>query len=109
MFVTTPALRSLLCAGLFAAGAVPAVAAPSVPDIGDSAGLQVPDYTVFVEPASRFAFIKIPGYGRTGWKFIGQIDARTMKHLPEGTLTSLVAEPSQFAGATKGEARASRR
>lgn len=96
----------VLCAGAFATWALHAVAAAPAPDVADTAVLQVPQYTVFVEPASRYAFIRIAGYGRTGWKFIGQIDARGMKHLPEGTLTSLTADPAQFARGKAGARRA---
>ena len=46
----------------------------------------VNDYDVFVDPPSAFAFIKLP----TGWKFIGKLDAEQLRHLPPGTLTSLL-------------------
>jgi hypothetical protein len=46
----------------------------------------VNEYDVFVDPPTAFAFIKLP----TGWKFIGKLDAAQLRHLPPGTLTSLL-------------------
>ena len=46
----------------------------------------VNEYDVFVDPPTAFAFIKLP----TGWKFIGKLDAQQLRHLPPGTLTSLL-------------------
>jgi hypothetical protein len=39
-----------------------------------------------VDPATAFAFIKLPA----GWKFIGKLDAGQLRDLPPGTLTSLL-------------------
>lgn len=46
----------------------------------------VQDYDLFVDPPTAFAFIKLP----TGWKFVGKLDSEQLKHLPPGTLTSLL-------------------
>ena len=46
----------------------------------------VKDYTLFVDPPTAFAFIKLP----TGWKFIGKLDVDQLRHLPPGTVTSLL-------------------
>ena len=46
----------------------------------------VNEYDVFVDPPTAFAFIKLP----TGWKFIGKLDAAQLRHLPPGTITSLL-------------------
>jgi len=46
----------------------------------------VQDYDLFVDPPTAFAFIKLP----TGWKFVGKLDAEQLRHLPPGTLTSLL-------------------
>ena len=67
----------------------------------------VNDYDVFVDPPSAFAFIKLP----TGWKFIGKLDAEQLRHLPSGTLTSLLpAEEgaTQLAGGSKQQAAKSK-
>jgi len=46
----------------------------------------VQDYDLFVDPPTAFAFIKLP----TGWKFVGKLDSEQLRHLPAGTLTSLL-------------------
>ena len=67
-----------IVAALFAAfSGSPAVAQETV---------AVQDYDLFVDPPTAFAFIKLP----TGWKFVGKLDAEQLRHLPPGTLTSLL-------------------
>lgn len=52
--------------------------------------VQARPHQLFVDPETRFAFIRLPGYGTTGWKFVGQIDAAALANLPPDTLTSLL-------------------
>jgi len=52
----------------------------------NSDAVVVNDYDVFVDPATAFAFIKLPA----GWKFIGKLDPAQLRNLPPGTLTSLL-------------------
>ena len=52
----------------------------------ERAPLPVADYTLFVDPPTAFAFIKLP----TGWKFVGKLDASQLKRLPPGTMTALL-------------------
>ncbi len=64
------------------AGATPAVTPTAAP----AATVAIPDHTLFVDPPTRFAFIKLP----SGWKFVGQIDAQAMNRLPAGTVSALL-------------------
>src|SRR5262245_50411192 len=57
----------------------------------DSGAIVVNDFDVFVDPPTAFAFIKLPG----GWKFIGKLDADQLRHLPPGTLTSLLPRDAE--------------
>lgn len=61
--------------------------APPEPVAG---AVQARPHQLFVDPETRFAFIRLPGYGKTGWKFVGQIDAAALANLPPDTLTSLL-------------------
>lgn len=61
----------------------------------------VQDYDLFVDPPTAFAFIKLP----SGWKFIGKLDSEQLKHLPPGTLTSLLP-PDESSTRLAGEAPA---
>lgn len=63
----------------FAASAVPAQA---------SSAIDVQDWAVFVDPPTRFAFVKTP----TGWVFVRQLDEEQMTRLPAGTLFALLKE-----------------
>ena len=47
----------------------------------------VKDWDVYVDPPTRFAFVKTP----TGWVFVRQLDEEQMSRLPAGTLTALLA------------------
>ena len=73
--------RKLSCvaACMAALVAAPAQAQASQPVV-------VNEYDVFVDLPTAFAFIKLPN----GWKFIGKLDAQQLRHLPQGTLTSLL-------------------
>ena len=55
-----------------------------------------------------WGFVKLP----SGWKFIGKLDAEQMRHLPSGTLTSLLPpdperDATRFADNSKAKAKAS--
>ena len=63
----------------FAASAVPAQA---------SSAIDVQDWAVFVDPPTRFAFVKTPN----GWVFVRQLDEQQMTRLPAGTLFTLLKE-----------------
>lgn len=71
-----------------------------------TAAVVVNEYDVFVDPPTAFAFIKLP----SGWKFIGKLDADQLRHLPPGTLTSLLPpdeEAVKLAAETKPAKRKS--
>jgi hypothetical protein len=73
------------------AGAV--VAAPS-PTAAPTA-ITVKPFDVFVDPPTRFAFVKLPA---AGWKFVGALSEDEMRTLPDHVLTSLLpAEPERQA------------
>jgi hypothetical protein len=63
----------------FAASAVPAQA---------SSAIDAQDWAVFVDPPTRFAFVKTPN----DWVFVRQLDEEQMTHLPAGTLFALLKE-----------------
>src|SRR5688572_5608120 len=64
-----------------------AFAAPAVPAQASSA-IDVQDWAVFVDPPTRFAFVKTPN----GWLFVRQLDEQQMTRLPAGTLFALLKE-----------------
>ena len=83
--MTTHFARPLSCLALLLASLIASPAmAQTTAQSADA--VTVNEYDVFVDPPTAFAFIKLP----TGWKFIGKLDAEQMRHLPEGTLTSLL-------------------
>lgn len=63
----------------FATSAVPAQA---------SSAIDVQDWAVFVDPPTRFGFVKTPN----GWVFVRQLDEQQMTRLPAGTLFALLKE-----------------
>jgi hypothetical protein len=75
---------TIAAAALAVFGAVPAQA--QADDRAEA--VVVKDYDLFVDLPTAFAFIKLP----TGWKFVGKLDADGLRHLPEGTLTSLLPQ-----------------
>jgi len=46
----------------------------------------VKPFDVFVEPASRYVFVKLPA----GWKFVGSLSEADVRTLPPTVLTSLL-------------------
>jgi hypothetical protein len=91
----TKLARHLSCFALVLAGLVGSPANAQTTD-----AVVVNEYDVFVDLPTAFAFIKLP----TGWKFIGKLDAEQLRHLPPGTLTSLLPAsdaPTRLAGASK--------
>jgi hypothetical protein len=71
---------------LCTAGTLLALAAAAPAGAQQTSAIAVPDYTVFVDPPTAYAFIKLP----TGWKFVGKLDSEQLRHLPPGTVTSLL-------------------
>jgi hypothetical protein len=76
------AVRHLSCLALMLGALIGSPVEAQTPD----AVVVVNEYDVFVDPATAFAFIKLPA----GWKFIGKLDAAQLRNLPPGTLTSLL-------------------
>ena len=71
------------------AGAVVALtlaqAAPAV-QAQTSSAIEVKDWAVYVDPPTRFAFVKTPN----GWVFVRQLDEEQMTRLPASTLLTLL-------------------
>jgi len=51
----------------------------------------VQPFDVFVDPPSRFVFLKLPA----GWKFVGSLSEAEMRTLPPAVLTSLLPVESE--------------
>ena len=86
MYKTLAALTACLS---FAAVALP-VAAQS------TTAIAVADYTVFVDPPTGFAFVKLPA----GWKFVGRVGTGDLSRLPAAVVTSLLPADDDRAVAT---------
>ena len=92
------AVRHLSCLALMLGALIGSPAEAQTPD-----AVVVNEYDVFVDPATAFAFIKLPA----GWKFIGKLDASQLRNLPPGTLTSLLPpdeDAAKFAAGSKPQA-----
>jgi hypothetical protein len=69
-----------------AAMALSTVARDAIAQAPAPASVQAQDWDVFVDPPTRFAFVKTP----RGWRFVRQLDEEQMTRLPPTTLTSLL-------------------
>jgi len=78
-------MSKILIASLFAALSFAATAPAQAQS--DTA-IAVADYTVFVDPPTGFAFVKLPA----GWKFVGKVDAKDVGQLPAGVVTALLTD-----------------
>ena len=76
-------MNKLLTTALLTAGLLLCTAVRAEPE---SRQVPVPDYTVFVDPSTRFVFVKLPA----GWKFAGKIEAQDMARLPNTVVTALL-------------------
>lgn len=71
-------------------GAAPVTVASQQP----GAAQRVPQFSVFVDPATGYAFVRTP----RGWTFRGQLSTEQLEHLPAGTYTRLIAPVSVGTG-----------
>lgn len=76
-------MNKLLTTALLTAGLLLATTTRAEPQ---SRQVPVPDYTVFVDPPTRFVFVKLPA----GWKFAGKIEAQDVARLPSTVVTALL-------------------
>jgi hypothetical protein len=58
---------------------------------GRTSQVAVKPFDVFVDPPSRFVFLKLPA----GWKFVGSLSEAEMRTLPPSVLTSLLPIESE--------------
>lgn len=65
--------------------------ARSTPAPAPSSALSVKPFDVFVDPPTRFVFVKLPA----GWKFVGTLSEAEMRSLPAAVLTSLLPTESE--------------
>jgi len=79
-------LTKLGIAVLLVAAQMPWATAQSKPPTVSPVAAAARPFDVFVDPASRFVFIKLPA----GWKFVGALSDAEMLTLPDHVLTSLL-------------------
>jgi hypothetical protein len=87
------ALSSAAILSIAAALTTPA-SAETTSTVGTRSEVAVKPFDVFVEPASRYVFVKLPA----GWKFVGSLSEAELRTLPPAVLTSLLpVEPERQA------------
>jgi hypothetical protein len=64
----------------------------------DAAQAVVSDYTVFVDPPTGFAFVKLP----QGWKFVGKVAEGDLAKLPGTVATALLKSTVSVAASGAG-------
>ncbi|MGA0609527.1 hypothetical protein [Caldimonas sp. KR1-144] len=105
MTTTTSRLmrQALAALGL---GLAAGLALTALPARADATGAAIADYQLFVDPPMRFAYIKLPQRQPNGtyWKFVGQLDERSMDLLPAGAVTSLRRDQAQTAATSQPSA-----
>ncbi len=101
IFPQSRMLRTLLsgaAALILTTGAPAAQAADTTAALRETTGVRtasvVPAFSVFVDPATGYAFVKTPA----GWRFRGQLSADRLDSLPPGTYTRLIAPISVGTG-----------
>jgi hypothetical protein len=94
-----PAMKKTVAA-LIAAFGLAVTALPAAAQSGSA--VSVADYTVFVDPPTGFAFVKLPA----GWKFVGRVASEDVSKLPATVVTWLLPpEEGRTLAAVEGAAR----
>lgn len=103
---TTHLIRHALAALGF--GLAAGLAATALPASAQPEPTAIADYQLFVDPPTRFAYIKLPQRQPNGtyWKFVGQLDERSMDLLPAGAVTTLRRDQAQTAATSQPSAPA---